>query len=53
MAVTSAQLQQLYLAYFGRPADFNGIAYYTSLTNISIWDVSNSFSASPESQALY
>jgi hypothetical protein len=53
MAVTQAQLQQLYLAYFGRPADFDGIAFYTSKPDITIWDVAASFSASPESQSLF
>jgi S-layer protein len=52
MAVTTAQLQQIYLAYFGRPADFDGIAFYTA-SNMDIWQVAAAFSASPESQALY
>src|SRR5687767_2116766 len=53
MAVTQAQLTQIYLAYFGRPPDFDGLVYYTTLPNITIWDVAASFSASPESVALY
>ena len=53
MAVTQAQLEQLYLAYFGRPADFDGLVFYTSQPNATIWDVAAAFSASPESQALY
>lgn len=52
MAVTAAQLQQLYLAYFGRPADFDGIAYYTT-GSWEIWQVAQAFGESPESQALY
>lgn len=52
MAVSSALLQQLYLAYFGRPADFSGVQYYGSGT-WDIWQVARAFSASPESQALY
>jgi hypothetical protein len=53
MAVSAAELQQLYLAYFGRPADPGGLAYYTSQAGLSIWDVASAFSASPESQSLY
>jgi hypothetical protein len=53
MAVTQTQLTQLYLAYFGRPPDFDGLVYYTTKPNLSIWDVAASFSASPESVALY
>jgi hypothetical protein len=53
MAVTQSELQKLYVAYFGRPADADGIAYYTNLPGVNIWDVAASFSASPESKALY
>jgi len=53
MAVTQTQLTQLYLAYFGRPPDFDGLVYYTTQPTLSIWDVAASFSASPESVALY
>lgn len=52
MTVSPAQLQQLYLAYFGRPADFGGIDFYTT-GDWDIWQVARAFSASPESQALY
>ena len=52
MAVTAAQLQQLYLAYFGRPADFDGIVFYTT-GNWDIWQVAQAFGESPESQRLY
>jgi hypothetical protein len=30
MAVTTADLTKLYLAYFGRPPDFDGIQFYTA-----------------------
>ncbi len=30
MAVTQQQLTELYLAYFGRPADIGGIQFYTA-----------------------
>jgi hypothetical protein len=47
---TPAELQQIYLAYFGRPADTDGIAFYAG-TPVST--VVQFFSASPESQSLY
>jgi hypothetical protein len=53
MAISQAQLEQLYLAYFGRPADFDGTVFYTSNPDFDIWSVAAAFSASPESQALY
>ena len=53
MAVTTEQLNQLYLAYFGRPADFSGLVYYTTNPAYDIWQVAAAFSASPESVALY
>src|SRR5438105_11939241 len=53
MAVTQAQLEQLYLAYFGRPADFQGLVYYTSIPTATMNDVAIAFSTSAESQALY
>jgi S-layer protein len=53
MAVTAAQLQQLYLAYFGRPADFNGIVTFTSNPAFTEASVAQAFSTSPESIALY
>ncbi len=33
MAVTSAQIQQLYVGYFGRPADQAGLNYWLSASN--------------------
>lgn len=53
MAVTATQLNQLYLAYFGRPADFNGLNFYLNQANATLDSVAAAFSASPESQALY
>ncbi|MES2188287.1 MAG: DUF4214 domain-containing protein [Pseudomonadota bacterium] len=44
------ELNQLYLAYFGRPADAGGLAFYA---NSPVAQVIAGFSASPESQALY
>jgi Ca2+-binding RTX toxin-like protein len=51
-----AQVQQLYIAYFGRPADPIGQAYWAGIidaANGSIAAVQAGFSASTESQALY
>lgn len=52
MAVTLAQLEQLYLAYFGRPADFDGVAFYTT-SNSTLEQVETAFANSAESKALY
>lgn len=51
-----AQVQQLYIAYFGRPADPIGQAYWAGVidaANGSIAQVLAGFSASTESQNLY
>lgn len=53
MAVTAQQVTELYLAYFGRPPDVNGLSFYTSNPAHTVASVSAAFSASPESQALY
>lgn len=52
MSVSQAFLEKAYLAYFGRPIDPNGVAWYTqpSMTEAR---VVKEFSASAESQALY
>lgn len=50
------QVQQLYIAYFGRPADTVGQAFWASkidAANGSIASVIAGFSASTESQALF
>lgn len=51
-----AQVQQLYIAYFGRPADPIGQAYWAGIIDAAggnIAAVQAGFSASAESQALY
>ncbi|WP_219064089.1 DUF4214 domain-containing protein [Pseudomonas sp. UMAB-08] len=51
-----AQVQQLYIAYFGRPADTIGQAYWAAqidASNGSIASVIAGFSASTESAALF
>lgn len=52
MAVTLAQLETLYLAYFGRPADFDGLQFYTTGAQ-SLEEVGTAFANSAESRALY
>jgi hypothetical protein len=50
------QVQQLYIAYFGRPADTVGQAYWAAqidAANGSIASVISGFSSSTESQALF
>lgn len=50
------QIQQLYIAYFGRPADTIGLAYWAAqvdAANGNVAQVVAGFSASVESKALY
>jgi hypothetical protein len=47
---SKAFLQQAYLAYFGRPADVSGLAFYADQSEAQ---VKAAFSASPESQAFF
>ena len=46
MAVTTTQVQQLYLAYFGRPAEQAGLTYWTSQANANVTDISAAFAQS-------
>lgn len=49
---TAAQVQALYLAYFGRPADPEGLAYWTTANASSTQaQVADAFAASPEYKA--
>lgn len=55
MSVTS-DIQQLYVAYFNRPADPIGLAYWTNVANAnggSTAAISAAFSTSPEYTATY
>jgi len=52
MALTTTQINQLYVSYFGRPADVAGIQYYQSV-NATPNQVAAAFAASAESQALF
>ena len=53
MAVSQTQLIELYLAYFGRPADTGGLQFYSANSANTIGSVATAFSVSAESQALY
>jgi hypothetical protein len=53
MTIAAEQIEGLYLAYFGRPADPGGLAFYLSNPSTDIWAVAQAFSVSAESQALY
>jgi hypothetical protein len=50
MAVTSSDIQGLYIAYFNRPADYLGLQFWTDAANKAggINTVANAFAASPE-----
>lgn len=47
MSLTTNDVQKLYLAYFGRPADPSGLTFWTS-GNATLQQVSNAFSTSTE-----
>ena len=51
----SAEIQKLYIAYFNRPADPGGLAYWTDqlAKGATMTTIANSFSASAEYQAIY
>ncbi len=55
MAVTSSDIQGLYIAYFNRPADYLGLQFWTDAANKAggINAVANAFSASPEYTSVY
>jgi len=53
---TEQSIQQLYLAYFGRPADAGGLAYWENAVanqGVSLAAVSADFAAQPEYKATY
>ncbi|MFZ6658738.1 DUF4214 domain-containing protein, partial [Undibacterium sp. TJN19] len=52
MANTAADIQKLYIAYFNRPADPLGLAYWVA-SNSSLKDIAQSFSVQPEYAATY
>lgn len=56
MAVDAIEVQKLYVAYFGRPADPDGMDYWTDAldaNSIGMADVSASFAASQEYRDTY
>lgn len=52
MANSAADIQKLYIAYFNRPADPVGLAYWTG-SNMSLLDIAQGFSAQPEYTSTY
>ena len=50
MPISATNLNKAYLAYFGRPADAVGQAYFATLEQA---DVIKAFDASAESKAIY
>lgn len=56
MAIDVIEVQKLYVAYFGRPADPNGLEHWTDALDanaITLADVSDSFAASQEYRDTY
>src|SRR5471032_2041407 len=56
MGIYTTQIEQLYVAYFGRPADPSGLAYWNSVVtanNGNLSAVSAAFAASAEYKADY
>lgn len=52
MALTTAQIQNAYVAFFNRPADVAGLTYWSSYAGSS-GDLLNTFAKSAEYNALY
>lgn len=53
MAVTANQVQNLYLAYFGRPAEQAGLTYWTAQANATVDQISAAFAQQPEYTTAY
>lgn len=55
MGTYTAEVQKLYIAYFNRPADPAGLAYWEGqlASGVSMTTVQNGFSSSAEYQAIY
>lgn len=58
MAVTSAQIQELYIGYFGRPADQAGLNYWLNTSNaanstVTLNDIRASFAQQTEYTSVY
>ena len=52
MALTTAQIQNAYVAFFNRPADVAGLTYWSSYAGSSA-DLLNTFAQSVEYKSLY
>lgn len=53
MALTVAQVQQAYVAFFNRPADLAGLNYWTSSPAASVAHLLDAFSKTPEYSQTY
>lgn len=53
MAITASQIQNLYIAYFGRPAEQAGLDYWSAQADLTVEGLSASFAQQPEYQAIY
>lgn len=53
MAVTATQVQNLYLAYFGRPAEPAGLSYWTAQADATVDQISAAFAQQPEYTNTY
>ncbi|MCL2345772.1 MAG: DUF4214 domain-containing protein [Desulfobulbus sp.] len=48
MALNAAQIQQAYIAFFNRPADAQGMLFWTNTTTLGMQDLLNQFGQSAE-----
>lgn len=53
MVITASQIQNLYIAYFGRPAEQAGLDYWSTQADLTVEGLSASFAEQPEYQAVY
>ncbi|GHU34420.1 hypothetical protein AGMMS50256_28010 [Betaproteobacteria bacterium] len=53
MALSVNQIQKAYIAFFNRPADPTGLAYWSATSTASVEDLLNTFSTAPEYTAQY
>lgn len=53
MAITASQIQNLYIAYFGRPAEQAGLDYWGAQADLTVEALSASFAEQPEYRAVY
>ncbi|MBR7748555.1 DUF4214 domain-containing protein, partial [Undibacterium baiyunense] len=49
---TAADIQKLYIAYFNRPADPAGLAYWTA-SNMTVTQIANSFAEQAEYKSAF